>query len=274
MSNTTVSTPDHTPFLTYQYTRALVRRPGPELTRALSMDNTAGGIDPDTAGAQHEAYISTLESLGVDVHVLPSKSDYPDGVFVEDTAVVLPGAVVITRPGAPSRRGETKDVARAFKDLAPELEIIPMPDGPGTVDGGDILRLGDCYYIGLSGRTNREGGEWLADRAKERGCRARFIPVSESLHLTTVVTPVSSDTIIGTEDILSYFSENSVHKITVPKNEPAAGNVLVVNGTVIVPAGCTKTPAMLEQAGFKTVTTDVSQYARADGALTCLSILW
>ena len=274
MNNTGFSDSDYTPFLTYQYTRAIVRSPGPEIVRALSEGGTAAGIHPDIAAAQHEAYISTLVSLGVDVHVLPSDPDHPDGVFVEDTAVVIPGAVVITRPGALSRRGETKSVTRAFQELAPELEIIPMPEGSGTVDGGDILRLGDCYYIGLSDRTNREGGEWLAARAEERGCRARFIPVSGSLHLTTVVTPLSPDTLIGTEEILSQFSGDSVIMIAVPPNESAAGNVLVVNGTVIVPAGCAETVATLHRAGFDTAVVDVSQYARADGALTCLSILW
>ena len=149
-----------------------------------------------------------------------------------------------------------------------------MPEGPGTVDGGDILRLGNCYYIGLSGRTNKKGGEWLAARAEERGCRARFIPVSGSLHLTSVVTPLSPDTLIGTDEILPHFSEDSVKKITVPPNESAAGNVLVVNGTVIVPAGCAETVVILNRAGFDTDVVDVSQYARADGALTCLSILW
>lgn len=274
MSDNTFSDPEYTSLYSYRYTRALVKRPGPELIRALSMGGTAGGIDPDTASAQHEAYISALVSLGVDVHILPSEPNYPDGVFVEDTAVVLPGAVVITRPGAPSRRGETESVSRAFQELAPDLEIIPMPEGPGTVDGGDILRLGDCYYIGLSSRTNEKGGEWLAARAEERGCRARFIQVSGSLHLTTVVTPLSPDTLIGTDEILPHFSEDSVKKITVPPNESAAGNVLVVNGTVIVPAGCPETVETLARAGFDTTVVDVSQYAQADGALTCLSILW
>jgi dimethylargininase len=274
MSDNTFSNPDYSSFISYRYTKALVRRPGPELICALSMDDTAGGIDPDTASAQHEAYISTLASLGVDVHILPSDPDYPDGVFIEDTAVVLPGAVVITRPGAPSRRGETESVTRAFQELAPELEIIPMPEGPGTVDGGDILRLGDCYYIGLSSRTNGEGGDWLAARAEERECRARFVSVLGSLHLTTVVTPLSPDTLIGTEDILAHFSEDSVKTITVPPHETAAGNVLVVNGTVIVPSGCPETLALLDRAGISTVEVDVSQYAQADGALTCLSILW
>ncbi|MBN1881443.1 MAG: amidinotransferase [Deltaproteobacteria bacterium] len=274
MSDMRPSNTKYHPLLSYHYTRALVRRPGPELTRALSMNDTAGGIDPEEALAQHEAYISALSSLGVDVHILPPEPDYPDGVFIEDTAVVLPGAVAITRPGASSRRGETDSVARAFAELAPELTIIPMPEGPGTVDGGDILRLGECYYIGLSGRTNEAGGEWLAARAEERGCRARFIPVAGSLHLTTVVTPVSFDTIIGTEDILPHFSGDSVRTITVPPGESAAGNVLVVNGTVIVPAGCPDTLTMLDRAGFAAVEVDVSQYARADGALTCLSVLW
>jgi len=265
---------EYASFLAYHFTRAIVRRPGPELVRALSEGGTAAGIDPQAAAAQHEAYISTLNSLGVDVHVLPPEPDYPDAVFVEDTAVVLPGAVVITRPGAASRRGETTRVANAFRELAPGLEIIPMPDGLGTVDGGDILRLGECYYIGISDRTNEPGGEWLTARAQERGCRGEFIPVSDSLHLTTVVTPLSPDTIIGTGDILPLFPDDGITKIEVAPGESAAGNVLVVNGTVIVPAGCPETTAMLEKAGFKTVTVDVSQYARADGALTCLSILW
>jgi dimethylargininase len=238
------------------------------------MNDTAGGIDPEAALAQHEAYISALESLGVDVHVLPSEPDYPDGVFVEDTAVVLPGAVVITRPGAPSRQGETKSVARAFAELSPDLEIIPMPEGQATVDGGDVLRLGDCYYIGISDRTNEAGAEWLTARAEERGCRGKTVPVGESLHLTTVVTPVSFDTVIGTEDILPHFSGDAVRTIAVPPDESAAGNVLVVNGTVIVPAGCPEVTEMLHRAGFAAVEVDVSQYARADGALTCLSVLW
>jgi dimethylargininase len=263
-------TPDASDFLAYRYTRGIVRAPGPELTLALSRDHTAAGIDIKLAQAQHARYREILGGLGIDLIGLAADPAFPDGSFVEDTCVMLPGLAVITAPGAPSRRGETRSVEEA---LHPHKEIHYMKDG-GTLDGGDVLRLGRTYLIGQSGRTNVEGAEELGRMARRHGADYRIVRVDEGLHLKSAVTPLSPDAVLGLDPILADPVFSDVRKISVPDSEAAAACVVAANGRIIVADGFPETIRLIERAGFPVIVCDISEFAKADGGLTCLSVLW
>ncbi len=262
--------PDASDFLAYRYTRGVVRAPGPELTGALSRDGTAAGMDVALARAQHARYREILEGLGIDLISLPADPVLPDGCFVEDTCVMLPGLAVITAPGAPSRRGETRAVERA---IAPYRKIHRMKDG-GTLDGGDVLRLGRTYLIGGSGRTNAEGAEDLGGIVRRHGADYRIVRVDEGLHLKSAVTPLDPDTVLGAEPILADPAFADTRKIPVPDSEAAAANVLAVNGAIVMADGFPETRERLDRAGYSVIVCDISEFAKADGGLTCLSVLW
>ncbi len=261
---------DESEFFAYRYTGGVVRRPGPEMTGALSSSGAAAGIDFELALLQHTRYARILTDLGVDLIQLPAEPAFPDGCFVEDTCVMLPDLAVITRPGAPSRRGETVSIER---EIARRKEVYRM-SGDGTLDGGDILRLGRTYLIGLSERTDIRGAEELGRIAKEHGGDARFVEVPFGLHLKSAVTPLSPDAVLGLKAFLADPAFDGTKKITVPEEEAGAACVLTVNGTIIVADGFPETRRRIERAGFPVITCDISEFARADGGLTCLSVLW
>jgi len=257
-------------FFSYRYTRGIVRRPGPELIRALSRDGAAAAIDVKLAQAQHDRYVESLAALGVDLIKLPAEPAFPDGCFVEDTCVILPDRAVITTPGAPSRRGETLTVERA---VAPHREIHRM-SGNATLDGGDILRLGLTYLIGLSARTVPEAAEELGRIVKQNGAGYRIVEVPFGLHLKSAVTPLAPDAVLGLPAFLADPVFDGTKKVVVPEEEIAAACVLAVNGTIIVADGFPETRRCIERAGFPVIACDISEFAKADGGLTCLSVLW
>lgn len=253
----------------YRYTRGIVRGPGPEMTGALSRNGTAASIDAELAGRQHAGYTKTLADLGVDIVQLPADPTFPDGCFVEDTCVMLPVAAVITIPGAPSRRGEAESVARA---VAPLVETHRIEGG--TLDGGDVLRLGRRYLIGLSERTDKQGADELSRIVREHGAEAQYVEVARGLHLKSAVTPLSEDTVLGLASFLDDRAFSDTTKLIVPEEEAPAANVLAVNGTIVMADGFPETRERLARAGYRVIICDISEFAKADGGLTCLSVLW
>jgi dimethylargininase len=261
---------DPTGFYAYRYTKGLVRRPGPEMTGALSRDGSAADIDVDRALAQHEQYVKTLAGLGVDLTILRADPAFPDGCFVEDTCVMLPELAVITAPGAPSRLSETRSVQEA---IAPHREIRRMAGG-GSLDGGDILRLGRTYLIGRSGRTDSRGAEELGRIVTENGGDYAVVEVPEGLHLKSAVTALSADTVLGLAPFLEDPAFSGAAKIVVPDDEAPAANVLAVNGVIVMAGGFPETRRRVTRAGHPVIACDISEFAKADGGLTCLSVLW
>ncbi len=157
-----------------------------------------------------------LTDLGIDLIRLPADPAFPDGCFVEDACVMLPAAAVITNPGAPSRAGETESVARA---VAPFMETHRI--GGGTLDGGDVLRLGGTYLIGLSGRTDKQGADELGRIAREHGAEAQCVEVPFGLHLKSAVTPLSPDAVLGLPAFLADPAFDGTRKVVVPEDEAA-----------------------------------------------------
>ena len=266
-------TPSERDFFNYRYTRGIVREVSTEIVGALAENNTAAEISLERARHEHERYIQVLGDLGIETVVLPADPNLPDGVFVEDTAVILPGLAVITNPGASTRQGEVDSVEAALSTFIKTRRL----GGGGTLDGGDVLRIGNKYFIGISQRTNIEGAEELRTILMERGLTAEFIEFTGALHLKTLVTPLSPDTIIGAGDVLNHpaiTKLSGLKIIVVPKSEAPAANVLAVNGRVLVPGGFPETLGRIITAGFDVIDIGNFEFMKADGGLTCRSVLW
>jgi len=252
-----------------RFRHAITRRPGHDLGAGLT---TAGLGAPDFASAlaQFDAYVAALRSLDVDVTVLEALPGFPDAHFVEDTAVMTPQFAVIARPGAPSRDGEQLATSEALEGVRPLERIGP----PGTLDGGDVLQVGRHFLVGLSGRTDEEGARALGRLLESQGCTWAPVPVGAGLHLKSGVNAVGDRTLLVTADLADRPELSGYEKILVPAGEEYAANSLLVNGTVLVPAGFPRTRRLLEAAGLATLELDTGEFRRMDGGLTCLSLRW
>ncbi|HYN18700.1 MAG TPA: arginine deiminase family protein, partial [Actinomycetes bacterium] len=239
---------------------ALVRPPSDAFARAIS--STGAAIDPDRARAQHAAYRDALADL-VEVVVLPAEKELPDACFVDDCAVVLGGQALLTRPGAPSRAGEPGTLAGALAALVDDLHHMTAPatldddlhhmTAPATLDGGDVLRLGRTLVAGRSERTTQDGIGQLTRFAEAAGGRVEVAAVPPgTLHLQSAVTALADDAVVGTAGLLEQPALRGIPtKLVVPPEEAAAGNVLAVGTTVLVPAGCPRTAAAVAALGLE-----------------------
>ena len=193
----------------------------------------------------------------------------PDSVFVEDTAVVFDGFAVLTRPGAESRRAEVASVEGA---LTPFVELLRI-EAPGTVDGGDVLRVGSVVYVGASSRTNREGIEQLARLIEPRGYSVTEISVVHCLHLKSAVTQVGERTLLMNPDWVDRGHFAGFDLVTVDTDEPSAANALRIGETVLFDEAHRRTRARLERAGIAVQSVNLGELAKAEGAVTCCSLV-
>lgn len=250
------------------FTRALLRKPCRNLVRGLS---TAGFGLPDyeKALAQHAAYADALRACGVEPTILAADENYPDSVFIEDTAVLSEKVAVITRPGASSRRGEEDTVAEALAMVYGRLENIAAP---GTLDGGDVLRAENQFYIGISARTNETGAQQLAAILKKNGYAATMVPLQHVLHLKTGIAYLQDNRLLAHGEFLGHALLADFETIPVPAAEGYAANSLWINGRVLVPAGFPGTIRAIAKTGCEIVPLDVSEFRKLDGGLSCLSL--
>jgi dimethylargininase len=226
-------------------------------------------IDLNIARAQHHKYVNVLKELGCHVIELPAELDLPDSVFVEDTAFVLPEVAVITRPGADSRKPETESVGRA---LSPYVKLVHIQE-PATVDGGDVLILGKNIYVGLSSRSNREAIKQLNELLYDYGYSVIGLETHDCLHLKSAVTRVADKTVLINKSWVEPHDFTNFDLIEVDPAEPFAANCLPIGELIILPSAFPKTQAKLEKRGYKIVTVDVSELAKAEGAVTCCSLI-
>ena len=231
-------------------------------------------IDLTKAAAQHAAYVEAIRRAGAEVDVLPPDDSLPDSVFVEDAAVVLEHIVspkaVVTRPGLSSRRRETPAIAAALSSRF-QLEYIAAP---GTLDGGDVLRLGDLLLVGLSSRTNQDGLSQLARIAEPYGISVQPVNVHGCLHLKTAVTALDEETLLVNPAWIDTGALHDLDVLEVPPEEPFGANVLVVNHTVLVSARWERTRRIVEKAVHPVVALDISEFEKAEGGVTCLSLTY
>jgi len=249
------------------FSHAISRIPGPDYPLGLTT-STLPAPDLDLALAQHAAYVRCLESLGLTVEVLPAAPGFPDACFVEDTAVVVRELAIVSRPGAPARLGETELMVEPLSAHRPLARI----QAPGTLDGGDILQVETRFFIGVSDRTNDEGARQLAAILAEHGYQSDIVRVAAGLHLKSSLNYVGENTMLVTTDFAGHPAIGAFRQIVCPEGEEYAANTLLVNGTLIMPAGYSRTRALLEPLGLPLVELDTSEYRKMDGGLTCLSL--
>ncbi|MEO5629323.1 MAG: arginine deiminase family protein [Thermomonas sp.] len=227
-------------------------------------------IDVALARQQHAVYCRTLESIGCDVIELPALTNYPDSVFVEDVALVFDEVAIATRPGAESRRGE----GDAVLEVLGSLRRLARIEAPGTLDGGDVLRIGKRVFVGISARSNDAGRTQLRKLLAPHGYTVEGVATRECLHLKSAVTQVSEDTLLVNHAWLADASPFAGYRmIEVDSDEEHAANAVRVGDAILYPDCFPKTLARLQAADINVTTVDVSELQKAEGAVTCCSLL-
>jgi dimethylargininase len=253
------------------FRRAIVRPPAENFADGLTTVNL-GVPDVGEALAQHAAYCAALEGLGVELTRLPPDSAHADSTFVEDTAILTPrGAAILTRPGAPSRRGEVASIERTLSDFYRSLSRI---EPPGALDGGDICEAGDHYFIGVSARTNEEGARQRAALLADGGYTSSVVDIRKLpiLHLKSGMAWLGGRRVAVIEALAGDAAFRDWEKLCVSPDEEYAADLILVNGTVLIPEGFPKLTRALRGLGYPSVELAMSEFQKMDGGLSCLSL--
>jgi dimethylargininase len=248
---------------------AITRKVSPRFNECEITHIDRSPINVELACAQHHEYVKALASLGCRVIELPAETDLPDSVFVEDAAFILPEVAVITRPGADSRKPETETIIRA---LSPYLPLVHVTE-PATIDGGDVLVLGKHIYIGISTRSNTASLHQIQGLLRNYGYQVTGVEMHDCLHLKTAITKVDEETLLINPKWVDTVHFKNFNWIEVEPSEPFAANCLPVSGSVIYPTVFPNTQKRLEQKGFIIFNVNVSELAKAEGAVTCCSLI-
>ncbi len=251
-----------------RFTKAIVRRPCKRMTEGLSTADL-GLPDHGHAIHQHNKYIDALRQCGLEVEVLPADENFPDSTFVEDTALLTPNAAIITNPGATSRKGELISMHDEIKKYYENLVFI---NPPGTLEAGDVMMAGDHYFIGLSERTNQAGAEQLIQMLENHDMGGSIVEISEMLHLKSGISYLENNNMLAVNAFRDHPSFETYNLIRVPDNESYAANSLWINNKVLVPDGFPVTHNNIREAGYDTITLDMSEFRKLDGGLSCLSL--
>lgn len=249
---------------------AVTRGVSPAIVRCELVHQERRPIDVAAARRQHRRYEEALAALGCRVEALPADPELADSVFVEDAAIVLDEVAVITRPGAESRRGETSAIASA---LTPHRSLLFI-EAPGTLDGGDVLRIGKTLYVGLSGRSNQAAIDQLTAALVPYHYEVRGVAVQGYLHLKSAVTAVGDDTVLVDPRSVDPAAFTGTRAIEIDPRERGAANALRIGERVIYPASFPATRRRLETAGVALLEVDVSELQKAEGAVTCCSLVF
>jgi len=228
-----------------------------------------GQPDADKAREQHRSYLAALEDCGLEVILLDSDERYPDSVFVEDTAVVTERCAIAANPGAPERRGEVHEVENALVDLYGDVERIT---DPGTLDGGDVLQVGDHFYVGLSMRTNREGAEQLSAILRRYGFGVTLVELRRYLHLKTGVAYLGGDDIVVAGELVERDEFRGFDRIVVPAEEEYGANCIRLNDSVLLARGYETVGRSIADRGYEVTGLEMSEFRKLDGGLSCLSL--
>lgn len=248
---------------------ALVRPPGDSFAQALSRHTERDSIDPERARAQHRAYRGVLERLGLEVTVLPADEELPDSCFVQDLAIVLNGRGLLCRPGVPSRQPEASRIELAVGELVTSLDRVKAP---ATVEGGDVLRVDGRFIVGRSERTNDEGIAALERFAAPDAQVAQAEVRRPFLHLLSGLG-VAGTAVVGSESLIDQPAFDGLERVAAPEEEVVGCNFVTVEHDVLVAAGYEQIRKLLEDRGFRAHEVDLSEFTKADGGPTCLSLL-
>jgi len=248
---------------------ALTRAVSPTLARCELTHLARSPIDPARAEAQHARYEATLRELGCTVQRVTPAPELPDAVFIEDTAIVLDELAMITRPGAESRRAEVAAVAEA---LAP-YRALHRIEAPGTIDGGDVMQVGRTFFVGRTARTNDDGIAQLRAAVAPHGYRVTPVTVTACLHLKSAATALGDDAVLCNPAWVDPALFAPYVVVHVAADEPHAANVVSLGTHVLAAEAYPATNARLRAHGYDVVTVPADELAKAEGALTCCSLL-
>ena len=250
------------------FKNAIVRTPSQSMVNGLTSAKL-GVPDYKKACIQHKDYIQALKSCGVQVTVLDAKEKFPDSTFVEDVALLTPECAILCNPGAPSRKGEVEGIKSSIADFYAEIEEIKSP---GTVEAGDIMMVGSHFYIGISERTNSEGAKQMISILQKYGMSASVVSLAKVLHLKTGLAYLENNNLLACGEFLGKEEFQKFNIIEIDEEESYAANCIWINGTVLVPAGFPRSKNAIENAGYKIIEVDVSEFQKLDGGLSCLSL--
>ena len=248
------------------FSRAIVRQPGNSLVDGITTAGL-GAPDYELALKQHGQYIDALEQCGLEVTVMPADENYPDGLFIEDAALVMSGCAVSTRPGASERRGEVDKVASELLSFYEQVEAI---EAPGTLDAGDIMMVGQHFYIGLSERSNQAGAEQLIEILKAHGYSGSMVAFSEALHLKSSVSYLENNRLVITGELCDKPAFAEFDHIVIAADEAYAANCVWINNRVLVASGYPNTSKLIADLGYEVIELDVSEFRKLDGGWSCL----
>jgi dimethylargininase len=249
---------------------AITRAVSPTLPECELTHRPRDPIDVANAVAEHAQYEKALRSLGATIVRAPAEPALPDAVFVEDTALALDEVAVITRPGAASRRKETESMATVLSAYRPLVRI----EAPGTLDGGDVLRVGRRLYVGVSSRSNPVGIAQLDMLLRTWEYEVVSVPVQGCLHLKSAVTQIAEHLLLINDRYVRPQVFDGMETVSVDRTEPDAANALWVGGAVIYPAHYPQTAARLESAGVRVLAVPSTEFSKAEGGMTCCSIVF
>ena len=250
------------------FTKAIVRTPSRSMVDGITSADLGKPIY-EKALAQHADYVEALIECGLEVTILAAEEEYPDACFVEDVALMTPHCAIITNPGAESRKGETQSMIATVEDFYDRVEFI---EAPGTVEAGDIMMVGDHYYIGLSDRTNEIGAMQMINFLEKHGMSGSTVHMSEMLHLKTGLSYLENNYLLATGEFVSKPEFEKYTMLEIPADQEYAANSVWVNDTVLTPKGFPKAKAIIERSGYKIREVDVSEFQKLDGGLSCLSL--
>ncbi|GGA26768.1 dimethylarginine dimethylaminohydrolase family protein [Neptunicoccus cionae] len=254
---------------TFEFTRAITRKPAASITEGLRAEDI-GTPDLERMLAAHAHYVETLKRTGAEVIELPPLEDFPDAVFVEDTALCLPQGAVLMRPGAPSRMGEVAEMSPTLHRVYDDVRRI---EGPGHIEGGDILVTGREVLVGRSDRTDEQGVEELRNIISEWGHKLREVLTPPGvLHFKTDCSLLDGETILSTKRLDDSGCFEGYRVLHTAEGEEAAANSIRFNQFVLCPDGFPETAEMLDKAGFEVVQIDNAECAKLDGGMSCLSL--
>lgn len=250
------------------FSRAIVKTPCQAMVNGIT--NAKLGLpDYDKALKQHADYVQALIDCGLEVSVLDADEKFPDSTFVEDCALLTPHCAIITNPGADTRKDEIATIIPIVEEFYDRVEFI---DQPGTVEAGDIMMVGDHFFVGLSKRTNEIGAMQMITFLEKHGMSGSVVTLSEMLHLKTGVSYLENNNLLANGELLSKPEFQKYNILEVDDDEAYAANSVWLNGTVLTPKGFPKTKALIESSGYQVREVDVSEYQKIDGGLSCLSL--
>lgn len=254
-----------------KFNNVIVRTPCKALVEGITSAPELGRPDYQLALKQHASYIEALKKCGVNVTILDADERYPDSCFVEDPAVVTRMCAIVTNPGAPSRNGEKLEIIDALRKFFPEDKIEYIKD-PGTLEGGDVMMVGDHFYVGRSARTNEEGIKQFITILEKYGLSGSEVTLEEVLHLKTGVNYLENNNMLVSGEFVDKPEFEKYNRIEIPVEESYAANCIWVNDTVIVPEGYPAVLAAVKGAGYDVLLVDTSEFRKLDGGLSCLSL--